>query len=82
MVSTIISCRGAEADSLRLAVQQTIVLPLLQYIDKAIAVFVQVQQVLGGSLWRQSRSHSCSSLIVDTGVAHARRCATTDAHGR
>ena len=38
----------------------------LQFIDKVFDVsVVQVQQVLGCSLWRQSRSHSCSSLIVD-----------------
>ena len=43
--------------------------PQLQFIDKVIDVsVVQVQQVLGSSLWRQSRSHSCSSLIVDTVV--------------
>ena len=46
--STIISCRGAEADFHGLAVQQTIVLPLLQYIDKVIDVFVQVQLVVRG----------------------------------
>ena len=41
----------------------------LQVVDKVIDVsVVQVQQVLGGNLWRQSRSHSCSSLIVDTVV--------------
>ena len=33
-----ISCRGGEADSHGLAVQQTTVLPLLQYIDKVTDV--------------------------------------------
>ena len=38
----------------------------LQFIDKMNEVsVVQVQQVLWGSLWRQSRSHSCSLLIAD-----------------
>ena len=41
-----ISCRGAEADSYGLAVQQTIVLPLLHFSDKVIDVFVQVQLVV------------------------------------
>ena len=47
----------------------TIEILQLQFIDKVIDVsVVQVQHVLGCSLWRQSRSHSCSSLIVDTVV--------------
>ena len=38
----------------------------LQFIDRVIEVsVVQVQQVLWGSLWGQSRSHSCSSSIAD-----------------
>ena len=50
-------------------VLNTVEILQLQIVDKVIDVsVVQVQQVLGGSLWRQSRSHSCSSLIVDSVV--------------
>ena len=62
-----LSC--AEADSHGLPVQQTIVLPLLQCIDKVIDVFVQVQLVV--RLWETveipqcSSSYSCLDPVVD-----------------
>ena len=64
------SCRGAEGN---LAVQQTIVLPLLQYIDKVIDVFVQVQLVVRscGRLSRACSSFSClDPVVVIRVVAH------------
>ena len=70
MVSTIISCRGTEADSHGLAVQQTKVLLLLQYIDKVIAVFCAGPA--GRALLREtfeiphcSSSYSCLDPVVD-----------------
>ena len=53
---------NVEADSHGLAVQKTIVNPLLQYIDKVIDFFVQVQLVVR-SCGKQSRSHSAARRI-------------------
>ena len=79
MVSSIISCRGAEADSHGLAIQQTIVLPTLQYIDKVVDVFVQVHLVVrscGNSryptvqlvlfVFGPGRRHSCRGADADS----------------
>ena len=57
---------NVEADSHGLAVQQTIVIPLLQYIDKVIDFFVQVQLVVC-SCGIQSRSHSCARFFFAQG---------------
>ena len=76
-----ISCRGAEADSRGLAVQQTIVLLLLQYIDKVIDVFVQVQLVVR-SCGRQSRSTvQLVVFVLGPGRRHPCRGANADSLG-
>ena len=59
--SSIISCRGAEADSQSLAVQQTIVLPRLQFSDKVqvsvVARCVQRQVPSIAAAHLQGRHH-------------------------
>ena len=80
----VISCRGAEADSQGLAVQQTTDIPPLQFIDKVFDVTVgQVQQIPRvRSVRRQSRSHSCTCLIRAWTRSFTRPlCAMTDACG-
>ena len=51
------------------AVQRTIEVLKLQFIDKVFDFWLQVQQVRVKSVRRQSSSHSCSPLNMDTVVA-------------
>ena len=51
------------------AVQRTIEILKLQFIDKVFDFWLQVQQVRVKSVRRQSCSHSCSPLSMDTVVA-------------
>ena len=51
------------------AVQRTIEILKLQFIDKVFDFWLQVQQVRVKSLRRQSSSHSCSPLNMDAVVA-------------
>ena len=56
-------CRGAEAVSLGLAIQQSIEISQLRLIDKVFDDLA-VQQVPGVQTWRRrSRFHSCSSCL-------------------
>ena len=77
-------CRGAEAVSLGPDFQKTIVIPLLQSIDKVFDVsVVQVQQVPRvQSVRRQSRSRSCNRRIRSwTRSLTCPLCSTTNARG-
>ena len=82
-----ISCRGAEADSHGLAVQQTTVILLLQFLDKVIdGPVVRVVQLPGGGpdVQKTVVFHSCSSChVVDMPVVvhdrswWCRRCSSS-----
>ena len=63
-------CRGANAVSLG-PVQKTIEILQLQFIDKVVVVCCARSSKFGcmQSVWRQSSSHSCSPLSMDTVVA-------------
>ena len=81
LVSTIVSCCGAEADFHGLAVQQTIVLPLLQYIDKVIDVLCR-SSWLCVQLWDTVEIPQLRPFLPCTRSLTCPLCSTTYALGR
>ena len=72
-------CRGADADPFGPSVQKIIEILQLQFIDKVVDVCCAGPAVFVCSRGGDSRAPTVAPFCTDTGVAHARRCATTAA---
>ena len=77
-------CRGAKAGSHGLAVQQTIIIPLLRFVTRwLLSLFVQVQQILRSCLCEASRDPTVQLVVfvLGQGRRHPCRGAGAVSHG-